>query len=81
MAMKSANSKDKSAMISLLQEGDLKKFPQMLDYLVKKNINSQIKETFTFYSTNCLESLEILPESPYKDALKDIVINLDSRLT
>ena len=28
MAMKSANSKDKSAMISLLQEGDLKKFPQ-----------------------------------------------------
>ena len=81
MAMKSANSKDKSAMISLLQEGDLKKFPQMLDYLVEKNINSQIKETFTFYSTNCLKSLEILPESPYKEALKDIVINLDSRLT
>ena len=81
MAMKLANSKDKSAMISLLQEGDLKKFPQMLDYLVEKNINSKIKETFTFYSTNCLDSLEILPESPYKDALKDIVINLDSRLT
>ena len=48
MAMKLANSKDKSAMISLLQEGDLKKFPQMLDYLVEKNINSQIKKPLPF---------------------------------
>lgn len=81
MALKSANQTDKNEIIAMLEEGDIEKFPQMLEFLNKENISAQIKKTFSFYSENCLKALRAIPESPYKDALKDIVINLGSRLS
>jgi geranylgeranyl pyrophosphate synthase len=56
-------------------------FSEILALLSLKETITNIQDTFNYYSNICKEELNKMPDNRYKEALYDIVINLDSRLT
>ena len=73
--------KKKKGFLDIFTSGKKENFSNILEILNDQNTLLDIQETFNSYSNICKEELSKMPDNQYKDALYDIVINLDSRLT
>ena len=71
----------KKGFLDIFTSGKKENFSNILEILNDQNTLLDIQETFDSYSNICKEELSKMPDNQYKDALYDIVINLDSRLT
>ena len=81
IALKKMSDEKKKGFLDIFTSGKKENFSNILEILNDQNTLFYIQETFNSYSNICKEELSKMPDNQYKDALYDIVINLDSRLT
>ena len=81
IALKKMSDEKKKGFLDIFTSGKKENFSNILEILNDQNTLLDIQETFNSYSNICKEELSKMPDNQYKDALYDIVINLDSRLT
>ena len=72
---------EKSKFLDMFELGKKDDFSEILALLSLKETITDIQDTFNYYSNICKEELNKMPDNKYKEALYEIVINLDSRLT
>ncbi len=81
VALKNANQKNRSKLMSLFKTRKPEEFQEVLKILNETNTYEEMQKVFFFYSTICEEELKNIPSNEYREALEDIVINLGTRLT
>ena len=81
IALKKMSDDEKSKFLDMFELGKKDDFSEILALLSLKETITDIQDTFNYYSNICKEELNKMPDNRYKEALYDIVINLDSRLT
>ena len=81
IALKKMSDEKKKGFLDIFTSGKKENFSNILEILNDQNTLLDIQKTFNSYSNICKEELSKMPDNQYKDALYDIVINLDSRLT
>ena len=81
IALKKMSDDEKSKFLAMFELGKKDDFSEILALLSLKETITDIQDTFNYYSNICKEELNKMPDNRYKEALYDIVINLDSRLT
>ncbi|MDG2020049.1 MAG: polyprenyl synthetase family protein [SAR86 cluster bacterium] len=81
IALKKMSDDEKSKFLDMFELGKKDDFSEILALLSLKETITDIQDTFNYYSNICKEELNKMPDNRYKEALNDIVINLDSRLT
>lgn len=81
IALKKMSDEKKKGFLDIFTSGKKENFSNILEILNDQNTLLDIQKTFNSYSNICKEELNKMPDNQYKDALYDIVINLDSRLT
>lgn len=81
IALKKMSDDEKSKFLAMFELGKKDDFSEILALLSLKETITDIQDTFNYYSNICKEELNNMPDNRYKEALYDIVINLDSRLT
>ncbi len=81
LSLKTMNQTNKSKLLSLFETSKIEDFAEVLSLMETEKTLEQLQTIFTHYSNECINELEKLPHNQYRDALKDIVRNLGSRLT
>ena len=81
IALKKMSDNEKSKFLDMFELGKKDDFSEILALLSLKETITDIQDTFDYYSNICKEELNKMPDNKYKEALYEIVINLDSRLT
>ena len=81
IALKKMSDDEKSKFLDMFELGKKDDFSEILALLSLKETITDIQDTFDYYSNICKEELNKMPDNRYKEALYEIVINLDSRLT
>ncbi|URQ67826.1 polyprenyl synthetase family protein [SAR86 cluster bacterium] len=81
LSLKTMNQTNKTKLLSLFETRKIEDFAVILSLMETEKTLEQLQTIFTHYSNECINELEKLPRNQYRDALEDIVINLNSRLT
>ena len=80
-ALKNADPKIQKKLLSLFEKNEKNNFEEVLNLLETANTYEKMQEVFIYYSKDCMNKLENVPQSRYREALEDIVSNLGLRLS
>ena len=80
-ALKNADPKIQKKLLSLFEKKEKNNFEEVLNLLETVNTYEKMQEVFIYYSKDCMNKLEIMPQNPFREALEDIVSNLGLRLS
>ena len=78
-SFKLSESDDLNTMKLAFKNRDADKLEQVIDIVNKSGAISEVQKITQEYSLNCLKLLEKFPETPYRESLQDVVINLQDR--
>ena len=78
-AFKLSQPDDLLTMKLAFKNRDPDKLEQVINIVNKSGAISEVQKITEEYSLNCLKLLEKFPETPYRESLKDVVINLKDR--
>ena len=81
LSLKTMNQTNKTKLLSLFETRKIKDFAEILALMESEKILEQLQTIFTRYSNECINELKKLPHNQYRDALENIVRNLNCRLT
>tara|TARA_B100000530_G_scaffold230385_1_gene148977 strand:+ start:101 stop:1066 length:966 start_codon:yes stop_codon:yes gene_type:complete len=80
-ALKNTDPKNQKKLLFLFEKKEKNNFAEVLELLETANTYEKMQEVFVGYSKDCMNKLENVPHSPYREALEDIVSNLGLRLS
>ena len=80
-ALKNADPKVQKKLLSLFEKKEKNNFEEVLNLLETANTYEKMQEVFIYYSKDCMNKLENVPQNSFREALEDIVSNLGLRLS